>query len=153
MLYLEEKGLIRLHKAIGYLWYSAEITAFGVDVIEDKERFGQRFPFIQTTIQQIQGDVYGNVVQAVQSEVSFSGKVTSAFKSARTVTDTKKDLPGDLKKEINRHLDLLEEELKKKEPDVGKIQKAWKWLKRNANWLVPILTQIVLEGIKQALGS
>lgn len=153
MLYLEQKRLVKLLKSMGSLWDSAEITALGIDVVEDKDKFGQQFPFIQTTIQEIYGDVHGTVVQAVQSQVSFNQQVTNTFKEARTLVDKKENVPSDLKKDIKRRLNLLEEELGKTEPDVGRMQKSWKWLKRNANWVVPTLTKVVLEGIKLAFGS
>lgn len=151
ILYLEQKGLIEVSTVIGG-WVSARITAFGIDVVENKERYGEEFPFIQTTIQEIHGDVYGTVVQAVESQVSFNQQVTTAFQQARNITETKEGIPPTLTEEIKKHLNLLEEELKRTEPDAGKIQTSWKWLKRNANWVVPTLTQVVLEGLKIALG-
>jgi len=152
MLYLEQKVLVKLFKTLGALWSGAEITAYGIDVIEDKDKYSKQFPFIQTTIQEIYGDIYGTVVQAVGSQVNFNQQVTSAFKQARDMTKAKEDIPPKLREEIEKNLDLLEEELKRKESDAGKIQKMWKWLKRNANWVVPALTQVVLEGVKIALG-
>jgi len=150
ILYLKEKGLVRLQSVMSG-WLSAEITAFGIDVVENKERYGDEFPFIRATIQTIQGDVYGTVVQAVESQVSFTQQVTDVFQQARKITETKTDIPESLREEIKNYLSLLEEELKRKEPDVGKIQTFWKSLKRNANWVIPTLTQIVLEGLKRAL--
>lgn len=153
MLYLEEKGLIKLFKVTGSLWHSAQITAFGMDVIENKEKFGEQFPFIRVTIQEIHArDIYGTVVQAVESQVSFAQQVTKVFQRARKITETKTDIKASLREKTKNHLNLLEEELKRKEPDAGKIQTLWKWLKRNANWAVPTLTEIVLEGIKRAFG-
>jgi hypothetical protein len=152
MVYLDQKGLVKLHRGASPDWYSAQITVFGIDVLQNKDKYSEQFPFIQTTIQQIYGDVYGTVAQAVESQVNFDQQVTSAFKQARDMTKAKEDIPPKLMEEIEKNLDLLEEELKSKEPDAGKIQKLWKWLKRNANWVVPTVTQVVLEGMKVALG-
>ena len=151
MQYLAEKGLISLFKGIG-TWFHARITAFGIDVVEDKEKYGEQFPFIQTTIQEIHArDIYGSVVQAVESQVTFAQQVGSVFQQARGITEAK-DIAPTLRMQIEERLNQLEEELKKTEPDAGKIQELWKWLKRNANWVVPILVSAVLEGLKMALG-
>ena len=144
MVYLQQKGLIELHVGHDQYWYGARITAFGIDVIANKEKYAQRFPFIQT-IQEIHGDVYAPVIQAVESQVSFNQQVVTVFQQARNMTETKEGIPPTLREEIKKHLNLLEEELKSKEPDASKIQRLWKWLKRNANWVVPTLTQVVLR--------
>ncbi len=46
MLYLEEKGLVKLLKYLGSPWGFAKINAFGADVFEHKERYAGQFPFI-----------------------------------------------------------------------------------------------------------
>ena len=98
-------------------------------------------------IQEIHGNVYGNVVQAKDLQVTIQ-QISDAFKEARSLTEAKIDISPDLKKEVKETLLTLEEELKKKEPNAGKIQKSWQWLKRNANWVVPSLTQIIIEALK-----
>lgn len=148
--YLGEKGLLTLFRGIG-TWFHARITAFGIDVIENKEKFTEEFPFMQTTIQEIHGNVYAPVIQAVGSQVSFNQQVATAFQQAHDITETKENIQPVLREEIRKHLNLLREELERKEPDAGKIQTVWKWLKRNANWVVPTLTQVVLDGLKMAL--
>jgi hypothetical protein len=37
--YLTDESLIKLTRAIGIPWINAQITAFGIDVVEDKDRF------------------------------------------------------------------------------------------------------------------
>lgn len=108
---------------------------------------------IQASIQEIHGDVYGPAIQAVSSQVSFSQQVNDAFRQAYGMVETKGDVPPEQKEEIKKNLNLLEEELNKKEPDAGKIQGLWKWLRRNASWVVPTLVQVILEGTKMALGN
>jgi len=151
MSYLDEKGLISLSRGIGN-WFYARITAFGIDVVENKEKYGEEFPFLQTVVQEIHGDVYGTIIQAVKSQVSFNQQASNAFQQARILTETNEGISPSLREEIQEHLNLLEKELKTKEPDAGKIQKSWIWLKRNATWVIPTLTQVVLEGLKIALG-
>lgn len=43
MLYLEQKGLITLGHEMGSLWTDANITAYGIDAIENKEKFKDQF--------------------------------------------------------------------------------------------------------------
>ena len=149
--YLQEKNLIKLRQGLGAPWFTAEITAFGTDVIENKDKYSQSFPFIQTTIQEIHGDIYGTVVQAVDSKVDIKQQVTSAFQKAHEITD-KMDIESSIKEEIQKQLKLLEEELRKEEVDAGKVQRLWRWIKKNASWLVPTLADVVIESVKLAMG-
>jgi hypothetical protein len=152
MLYLEQKDLVKLLKTMGSLWELASITAFGIDVIENKETYKQQFPFVTVQVQEIYGNVHGNVVQAKDSHVTIH-QIDNVFQKAYSMTESRAGISPDLKKEILSNLTSLEEEMKKREPDTGKIQKTWNWLKRNANWVVPVLTQIVLEVVKVALSG
>jgi len=113
--YLNEKGLVRASIGVGN-WFHARITAFGIDVVENKEKYGEQFPFIQTNIQEIHGDVSGTVIQAIKSPVSFNQQVTTTFQQARKIIETRTDVTLSLKEEVKKHLNLLEEELKSKEP-------------------------------------
>jgi hypothetical protein len=151
--YLEQKGLVVRSGFMGPPYWFVKITAFGIDVVEQKEKFAAEFPFIQVTIQHIGGNVYGPAVQAVNSQVIFNQQVTDAFKRAYDLVESKTDATVAQKDEIKKNLKALEEELETKEADAGKIQKAWKWIQRNANWLVPTLSQVVIEGMKMALGG
>ncbi len=57
-----------------------------------------------------------------------------------------------LTENVKKRLEILEQELKSNKPDAGKIQNHWKWLRRNASWVVPMITEVVIEGMKIALG-
>lgn len=151
--YLEEKGLARLLTVMGTPWISATITAFGTDVIEQKSRYADEFPFIQTNIQQVFGDVSGQITQVAGARVNFTQTVTDSFKTAHDIVESRTDITHELREEIKENLKSLEEELKKKEADAGKVQKLWNWLKRNANWIVPTLVTVVLEGVKRSMSE
>ena len=150
MLYLEEKGLVELLKVMGSLWRNVRITALGIDVVENKERYMNDFPFIQAVIQQIQGPIYGTVVQAVSSQVNFSQQVANAFQEAQRLTN-EQSIAKELKTEITENLEALKREIVSGQPDAGQIQRPWNWLKRNASWVVPTLTQIVVEGLRRVV--
>ena len=152
IVYLEQKGLIELRRGASPYWYGAQITAFGIDVLQNQDKYNDQFPFLPVAIQEINGDGIGTAVQAVGSQVTFNQRITDAFQQALTMTEKKADLPLTLREEIRKHLVLLEKELKSEKPDAGRIRKLWKWLKRNAGWVVPTLTAVVLEGLKMAIG-
>jgi dCTP deaminase len=83
-------------------------------------------------------------IQAKDSQIVIQ-QINSVFQNARNITESKTEISPESKKETLSYLDSLQEEMKKKEPDAGKIQKTWNWLKRNASWVIPVLTPIVLE--------
>lgn len=153
MFYLEEKGLVELITSMEG-WHCAKITAYGIDVIENKDAFKSQFPFINNTTIQVQGNNYGAIIQANNhSTVTFYQQISDAFKQAYERIETEQGLAPELKAQIKIKTKMLEEELNKAEPDAGLIQQSWKWIKQNANWLVPTLTQVVTEGIRIACGA
>jgi hypothetical protein len=151
MIYLEERGLVRLTKFMGSLWAYASISAYGMDVVAHRDRFADKFPFTKAQIT-ITGNVYGNVVQAVSSTVTFSQQVTDAFKQAYDQVEKRTDLSMEKKQATTSILGELQQELQKPKPDAGKIQQGWDWIKCNAEWLIPTLSNAAIEGLKMALG-
>ena len=147
MSYLDDKTLVKLFRTISSQWTFAKITADGIDVIENKERYVDKFPFAQASTSQI----HENVFQTVRSQVSFAQQVTDAFKQAYDQVRATKLSTAD-KEKIEKQLKALEKELQKtKKADLGTIQKNWEGLKKKASWLSPAIAQVVLEGIKIAL--
>ncbi len=146
--YLFDKGLAKMFKHTSKNWETATITSKGIDVIEHKQNFVEELPFIQVAIQEINAPIYGNAIQAVNSTITFNQQVTDAFKQTYQTLETKKDLTPEQKTEIKKNLIILEEELKSKDKDAGKIQKLWKRIKKNASWIAPILVNIVLKGLE-----
>ncbi len=152
MFYLQEKGLVELITAMDG-WHCANITAYGIDVIENKDSYKSEFPFINNTTIQVQGNNYGAIIQANNhSTIIFHQQISDAFKEAYEKIEKEQSLAPELKEQIKVKTKALEEELNKAEPDAGIIQQSWKWIKQNANWLIPTLTQVVTEGIKIACG-
>lgn len=49
--------------------------------------------------------------------------------------------------EIKEKLKLIENELQKKDINQSKIKITSNWLKRNANWTIPIISQILLSAL------
>jgi hypothetical protein len=121
-----------------------------LEIIKRLENYS-KFP-IQVLIQQIQGSVQGNVLQEGMSQVYFNQQVTDAFKRAYLQVENNADVSFKLRENVKKRLEILEQELKSNKPDAGKIQNHWKWLRRNASWVVPVITEVVIEGTKIALG-
>ena len=103
MSYLEEKGLVKLFGYFGALWNIAQITAFGMDVIENKEQYGEKFPFIKTIIQEIHGDVIGPVIQTVDSQITFNQQMNNGFQQAYEMNKTKEDISNELRKTTEKN--------------------------------------------------
>ena len=149
--YLEDNALVTLSRTIGTQWTFAKITSDGIDVIENKERYADKFSFIQASTTKIQDEDHEKIIKSVVSEASFSLQVTDTFRQARDQVRAAKLSRSDEEK-IEKQLKALEKELQKtKKADLGTIQKDWEELKKKASWLSPTIAQIVLEGIKKAL--
>lgn len=101
----------------------------------------------------VQGQNNAIIQTGSNSIVNFSQQVSNAFNHAYQMIEARSDISTEQKEEIKNKTKQLEGELKEAEPDVGKIQQFWKWIKQNANWLTPSLTQAVLDGIKIACGN
>lgn len=149
MVYLKEKHLVKVIETMGSLWRVAKINAFGIDVIENKEKYKDQFPFVQVQI--VHGDNYGNMSQASTGSQITINQIVESFQRARDLTSVKTDISEDTQKEVDDNLTTLEDEIKKNEPELGKVQKIWKWLKGNASWVVPILKDIIVEGMKKGM--
>jgi len=150
VLYLKQKHLVSSSGvSVAFIWKSVKITAFGIDVIENKEKYKDQFPFMQVQI--VQGNNYGNIAQAgADSQVTIT-QISETFQKARDLTKATTGISEDLIEEVNDKLTTLEQEINKNEPELGKVQKIWKWLKGNASWVVPILKDIIMEGMKKGI--
>jgi len=149
MIYLEEKHLVKTIGTMGAIWLVANITAFGIDVIENQEKYKDQFPFVQ--VQVVHGNNYGNMAQAATGSKISIAQINEAFQRARDLTKAATGISKELKEQVEDNLTRLEDEIKKNEPELGKVQKTWKWLKVNASWVVPILANIVIEAMKKRM--
>lgn len=150
VLYLKQKHLVSdSGGSMAFLWKSLKITAFGIDVIENKEKFKDQFPFMQLQI--VQGNNYGNIAQGGADSQITINQISETFQKARDVTTATTGISEDLMEEVTDKLTTLEKEINKNEPELGKVQKIWKWLKGNASWVVPILKDIIIEGMNKGI--
>lgn len=97
-------------------------------------------------------DIKGSTIAAGQSTaIGAHAQVINSFNEACRLVEATADITKSLKRKVIRKIGLLEEELRKKEPDAGRIQSIWRWLKKDADWVVPTLTQVVIEGLRRAV--
>ena len=151
VMYLHGKKLVRICKWKTHeLWEAAVLDIKGVDVVEHKEQYANEFPFMQLNLQNINGIVFGNAIQAVNSQVAFDQKIVDAFKQIYVSLDSNSSLTQEGKDQTRSHLKTIEEELLSK-GSLDKIRKSLNWLKQNASWVVPTVTQVIIEGLKALL--
>ena len=140
VLYLEEKGYLKLLKTLGSLFQSAQITSYGKDLVEDPEQFNSEFPIniTQNIISNSVGTIIGN-------GNSQNLNITNSFNSLYNEIERRNP---EKKEEITKAVKTIEDELKKDKSDKTIIQKSIIFLKQNAAWIVPTL----LELIKRSFG-
>lgn len=145
MTFLEANGLVALSR-IGGKWTFAKITGEGLNVIENKQQYAEKYAFAQASTSQLQEQT-GNVPR-IQAKQNFADLVSSSFKLASDqVLDA--NIPNNDKGRIERQLRELQKQLLKAEKaDLGSIKKEWDWLKKNAAFVCPILAPTVLQSIK-----
>ncbi|MGD6851103.1 MAG: hypothetical protein ACQCN6_03485 [Candidatus Bathyarchaeia archaeon] len=149
--YLRQKGLIEFVESCKDCYW-IEITAFGCDVVEHKNRFVRQFPFINVTIQNqnIQGNSYGAIQAGDNAKIIINQQ--QAFQQAYSQIENS-ELEKEQKDFLQTQIKGLEQEIKKgADADVNGIKKAWMNIKENASWLIPTLTNVVTEGVKIACG-
>ena len=111
--YLQEKRLIHFHAVTSDgNWES--ISANGMDVVEHKKNYASQYPFVNVTIQQVNGNNYGAMAQTVNSTVTnFSQQVTDSFSRAKGQVEARTELSSEAKQEVLEHLKQLEVEVGK----------------------------------------
>ena len=150
MSYLEEKSLVSLVRLSGSQWTFAKITVDGVDVIENKERYADKFSFTQTATSHASDGSQG-FSKILKSQTNFPEQLSDAFKQALDQVRVS-TLPVKEREKIEKQLRSLEKELQKTpKTDLAVIQRDWEWLKKNANSSTQYISNVVLEAIKIAL--
>ncbi|MDI6737230.1 MAG: hypothetical protein QME12_01815 [Nanoarchaeota archaeon] len=130
VLYLEEKGYLKLSRGLGSLFFSAEITAFGKDLIENPEDFNAIFPLTLNIITNSSNIAIGD--NNVQTSTLFEG----------IYNQIEKQNPNN-KQQIKEAIISIEQELKKAEPSRNLIGKALDFLRDNAAWILPTVIEVI----------
>jgi len=146
--FLEANGLVAIYRVGSSKWTFAKITGEGIDVIENKERYADKFTFTQTASSQTLKEGQQRLSQKMQPQLSFPEQVSEAFRQASDQVLAAKTLSDD-KSKIEKNLKALQRELQKgNKADLGSIQKDWEWIRKNGNFLAPTVAPVVLEAIK-----
>lgn len=135
MLYMEEKNYVELYKSIDAVFDGAQITAYGKDLVENKEPFNRDFPIsiTQISVKNSAGVVIGDGSSAV---VSMSDSFNDIYQNIE-----KRNPPN--KEEIIKVIKEVEEELKKESINKSNIKRLVEFLKTNASWIIPSLHEIL----------
>jgi hypothetical protein len=150
--FLEVNGLVGLSRADGTKWTFAKITGDGLEVIENKERYAEKYAFTQNVTNQIQEPMQQNFSKK-DPNANFTELVATSFRQARDqVLDSSKSKND--KSKIEKQLREFQKELTKaQKADLGSIQTDWEWLKKNAGFVCPVVAPAVLETVKLILYS
>ncbi len=135
--YLENRGYLKQMKLAsgGFL---TNITCNGIDLIENKEEFNTKFPLINiTNVHNSQGVVLNS--NNVKIDINESINITESFNELYKQIDSS-DRYAD---EIKEKLDFIKSELTKKEIKRSNISNSVEWLRKNANWSIPMIAQII----------
>jgi hypothetical protein len=150
VIFLEANGLITVSKADWNNWTFAKITGDGLDVIENKERFADKYAFMQNAISQIQ-EIGQQKFSKKEPNANFPELAANYFKQASDQVLGSSRSNND-KSKIEKQLREFQKELTRaQKADLGSIQKDWEWLKKNAGFVCPVIAPAVLETIKLIL--
>jgi len=151
MSYLEEKNLVSLVRLSGSQWTFAKINVDGVDVIENKERYADKFSFTQAVASQT-SENSEVLTKTPRIQTSFHEQLSDGFKQALDQVRVS-DLSVKEREKIEKQLRSLERELQKTPKiDLAAVQRDWDWLRKYANASTKSVSGVVLEAIKLALG-
>lgn len=135
--YLKKKRLIRSTTVLGQRYYIVKITIDGIDVVEDNEKLNRFFPIINQTIV---SNSPGTVINSNNVSINIQESFNLIYQEINERNPKNKS-------EIKSKIDELKKELEKDEINKSKVQKCSEWLKRNANWTIPTISQIILATI------
>jgi hypothetical protein len=131
--YLKSKRLVRGITILGKPYYRVRITTNGIDVVENDE-IDTLFPIIQNIVNHSPGTVINSDNVSINIQESFN-----------QIYQEIAEMNTENKSEIIVNVNKLKEELEKDNINKSKVQECSNWLKRNANWTIPTVTQIILS--------
>ncbi len=150
VLYLHDKKLLKINVLEKGNWQATKITGKGIDVIENKPRFAGELPFVIEGVQEIMGEQPAeSVVNTEQCDVNLYQQVSRAFEQAYEQIKKSDALP-EKKQEIKANLKALENELPKQKPNKNKVNAIYDWLKENAEYVIPTITESVTKVLNSA---
>jgi hypothetical protein len=139
--YLGDKGYLEQLRLNGE-GFLARITSHGIDLVENNAEFNAKFPSIQVTnINNSKGVVMGS--NNVKLDFNESLNITESFNNLYNLIDPS-DVNSDVIKEKLKH---VESELNKEVINKSVLNSSMEWLKINAQWTIPMLTQIIMTVI------
>jgi len=133
--YLEGKGYILLLKSLGSHFTHANITTDGKDIVENRGLLNKTFPIniLQNIITNSTGVIIGDNNSLI-IEIENNFKTIYQEIEKRNTSD---------KQRIIEEVRTIEDELKKENINRNILKKSIHFVKQNASWVLPILTEII----------
>ena len=104
----------------------------------------------QATIK-VEGDVHGDVIQAYKGDVTkininSYAELIEAIKADKLLSEYGRE-------ETIKNINLIKEEIKKEQPDIGSIKKSWEWIKKHGPRIAEgVLVRLIPPLIMSQLG-
>lgn len=137
--YLEDEGYILTTRGMrGY--YAAKISNKGINLVENDEEFTKLFPPVSITQYNIKNSSGFSAGDFNIVNINIQDSFNQIYEQIDHENPSNKE-------EIKAVIHDLEKELQKEFINKSKINKNYNWLKRNANWTIPTITQIIIAAV------
>ncbi|MDO5836099.1 MAG: hypothetical protein Q4P17_06285 [Methanobacterium sp.] len=134
--YLEKERYISVERFMGG-HYVVEIRSRGINLVENPKKFDSLFPLVNITqIYNSKGVVVGS--SHIKLNIDESVNIKDSFNEIYNELRNQKNSD-----EIIEKIKAIEHELNNDTINKSKIKNSMDWLKRNANWTIPSIVQII----------
>lgn len=148
--YLVDMGLLNGQYVLGTdVPIVMGITALGMDVIDDPQKFLGRFEINQQTVE-IMGPNYGQIAQGQQGSMIGQTQALNTFEEAERLIDARDGVSSPEKEQLKTSVKEIDFELKKDRFSVDRIKTLLGSL-RKYEWLYPLIVNLVERSLKSLL--
>jgi len=152
---LEARGLVKVYSTIfdDTPWSTVSITTRGIEYFEsiNIEDYSPASNVSHQSVH-VEGNVYGSIGQTLKGDVINISQISESFNEVRSLIRSNDLMSSYAKEEAIKHIDILEKEAKKENPNKDIIQRSWDWLKQNTpRFVESILTKIIAGLILRAI--
>jgi hypothetical protein len=145
--YLVDMGLVKGTYVGGTdLPVTMGITALGLDVVDEPQKFSDQYEITQQVIQ-VTGSVYGQIAQAQQqSQVT---QVQYNFQDLERLIEGHTELAASERQDLKDRLIEIEQELRKDSFSQSKVRRLLESMKKY-EWLFPLVVEAIVRLMKGA---
>ncbi|MBZ2164502.1 hypothetical protein [Methanobacterium spitsbergense] len=132
---LKDKGLLEIITASHVYFLAARITTYGKDLVENENELINQSPVSFTQ------NIVSNSSGVFINSHDISINIQDSFNEIYSQIENKNPQNTD---EVKEMVTRLQSELTKENINKTNIQKISNWLRKNANWTIPTITQIII---------